>query len=129
MPSQGQVTLRLLHDLALLCLNLAHGTDNDLHPSEKRQVASVMRNWQPNKDPALIEHVLREAMLTYLNDSHSDRLNAAVSALRDALPRDVRASILDDLLRIARADGKVLSEERDFIQSLARAWDLDLQKG
>ncbi len=127
MHSEGQMTLTLLHDLALLYLGLAHGADENLHPAETKQIAASLRRWQPHKDPALIDHVIREATLTYLNGANSERMTEAVHVLRDALPENLRLTILHDLSDIARADGKILSEERDFIGKLADEWQLDLE--
>lgn len=129
MHSQGQLTLTLLHDLALLYLGLAHGADEDLDPAETRQISASLRRWQPDKDPALIEHVIREATLTYLNGTSSARVHEAVQVLKEALSSDLRATILHDFADIARADGEILSTEEDFIQYVADEWDLDFNPG
>lgn len=129
MHSEGQMTLTLLHDLALLYLGLAHGADENLHPAETKQIAASLRRWQPHKDPALIDHVIREATLTYLNGTNPERMTEAVHVLKDALPQNLRLTILHDLSEIARADGEILSEERDFIGKIADEWQLDLENG
>lgn len=128
MHSQGQITLTLLHDLALLYLGLAHGADQKLDPAETKQIAASLRRWQPDKDPALIDHVIREATLTYLNGTDSGRMTEAVHVLKDSLSQDLRTIILRDLAAIARADGEILSEERDFIKKIADDWDLDYEE-
>jgi uncharacterized tellurite resistance protein B-like protein len=125
MYSEGQMTLALMHDLALLYLGLAHGADENLDPAETRQISASLRRWQPDKDPALIDHVIREATLSYLNGAKLDRLREAIHVLRNALSDDLRRTILRDLSEIARADGEILSEERDFIQKIADEWDLE----
>lgn len=127
MYSEGQLTLTLLHDLALLYLGLAHGADEDLDPAETRQIAASLRRWQPDKDPALIDHVIREATLTYLNGANPERLREAIHVLKDSLSHELRTTILHDLSDIARADGEILSTERDFIQKIADAWELDFR--
>lgn len=129
MHSQGQITLTLLHDLALLYLGLAHGADEDLDPAETRQISASLRRWQPDKDPALIDHVIREATLTYLNGANPERMHEAVHTLKDSLSPSLRETILRDFSSIARADGEILSEERDFIQQVADEWDLDVDAG
>ena len=123
--SQGQVTLALLHDMALLYLGLAHGADGNLHPEETHEIAAKLRRWQPDKDPALIDHVMREASLSYLNGANASRVEEAVGTLREALPETLRQAVLRDLADIARADGSVATGESDFIQSLAQAWRLN----
>lgn len=127
--SKGQLTLTLLHDLALLYLGLAHGADEDLDPAETRQISASLRRWQPDKDPALIDHVIREATLTYLNGANPKRVDEAVHVLKEALPQDLRTTILHDLSDIARADGEILSEEKNFIHRLADEWELDYEPG
>lgn len=123
--SEGQITLAVLHDMALLYLGLAHGADGSLHPDESHEIAAKLRRWQPDKDPALIDHVMREASLSYLNGADFRQVEAAVETLKESLPEHVRQAVLRDLADIARADGSVVSGESEFIQSLADAWRLN----
>lgn len=125
MYSKGQITLNLLHDMALLYLGLAHGADADLDPTETLAIAAKLRTWQPDKDPALIDHVIREATLTYLNGANRERLREAVEMLKDALPDTVLRQILVDLADIARADGEIVDKERLFISQIAELWHID----
>jgi uncharacterized tellurite resistance protein B-like protein len=128
MYRQGQITLATLHDLALLYLGLAHGTDGDLDPMETLEIAAKLRQWQPDKDPKLIDHIIREATLSYLNGASVDRLQEAVETLRQTLPEQVRKEILKDLSDIARADGSVIVEESQFIRQLAESWGLSVDR-
>lgn len=125
MDSRGQITLTLLHDLALLYLGLAHGADEDLDPQETMEIAAKLRRWQPDKDPALIDHVIREATLTYLNGANDQRMHEAVHVLGGQLNKNLLKAILDDLVDIARADGTVVPGETTFIGEIADAWDLE----
>ncbi len=124
MDSRGQLTLTLLHDLALLYLGLAHGADEDLDPKETMEIASKLRRWQPDKDPALIDHVMREAMLTYLNGATDQRMHEAAQILGGKLKHDLLKAILGDLVDIARADGSVVANEKSFIAEIAEVWNL-----
>jgi uncharacterized tellurite resistance protein B-like protein len=54
-------------------------------------------------------------------------MTEAVQVLRDALPQNLRVTILHDLAEIARADGEILSEERDFISKIASEWQLKFE--
>ena len=126
MDKQGQITLSLLHDLALLYLGLAHGADEDLDPQETLEIAAKLRRWQPDKDPKLIDHVIREATLTYLNGPTDQRLHEAVAMLGGQLRRSLLEGILSDLIDIARADGSVVPGERSFIRDIAEAWNLQI---
>ena len=127
MHNEGQITLSVLHDLALLYLGLAHGADGSLDPAETKEIALKLREWQPHKDPALIDHVLRDATMTYLNGG-SDDLQEVVVSLKDLLDDEVRLSILHDLNDIAHADGKVNTGESSFVNHLAEVWDVNYKE-
>ncbi len=117
--SEGQITLTVLHDLALLYLGLAHGADDELDPSETTEIEAKLRQWQPHKDPALIHHVLREATLSYMNEHGEKRLKEAVDVLGRQLPERLRIAILRDLEDIAQADRQVTEGEEHFINRVA----------
>jgi len=125
--SDGQVTLSMLHELALLYLGLAHGADGNLDPEECHEIEAKLRRWQPDKDPAMIHHVLREATLSYMDDLSDRRINQAVSTLRRTLPDWLRQEIVDDMADVAKADGAVVAGETDFISRLARDWNVAAQ--
>ena len=126
MRIEGKSGLALLHDLALLYLGLAQGADDDLDPSETREVAARLRRWQPDKDPALIDHVIRDVSLSYEEEATTEEVRAAVDALGEALSEGRRREILGDLSEIARADGLVLQEEQNFIEHIAHTWGVSL---
>ena len=119
------IPLGQLHDLALLYLGLAHGADAELAHAEEQEIVARLYRWQPDRDPALLFHVLRDAKLTYLDDPSEARIDRAIAALGASLPDAVRSSIVEDLGRIARADGTVVAEERSFIARLRQAWGLE----
>ncbi len=127
METEGQVTLHTLHDLALLYLGLAKGADKDLDPSETKEMAIKLRRWQPQRDPALIDHVIREAMMTYLNDPTDERLEEAARDLTESFSENLRYLILQDLSDIARADGRIHTGETEYIESLAEIWGVNVE--
>ena len=118
------IPLGQLHDLALLYLGLAYGADAHLDHAEEQAIVARLYRWQPNRDPALLTHVLRDALLTYLNDPSEARVEQAIQALGRSLTPSVRRSVIDDLHEIARADGRVVASEKDFIAHLRQTWDL-----
>ena len=120
--SDSSVTPDQLRDLALLYLSLAHGADEDLDPEEVRAISVKLRDWQPDRSPAYIDHVIREATLSYLNQRDRDRLRDLVAGLGEALPEAFREQVLRDLVTIAEADGVVAEAERVFIREIADAW-------
>ncbi len=118
----GRLDVRLLHDLAFLYLELAHGADHDLDYREQRTIAAKLRQWQPYKNPKLIDHVIREATLSYLEKPSDAQMDALIDKLAKALPEALREHIISDLKEIAQADGEVLAAEERFIGRIARVW-------
>lgn len=111
-----------LHDIAVVYLGLAHGADGELDQTEARTIAIRLREQQPNTDPALIDHVLREAVMTY-TEGRSGAVEEAVISLKK-LPEERRLTLLKDLTSIARADRRIETTEIDFIEHIATEWGL-----
>lgn len=125
MSHDGLNSVTLLRHLALLYLGLAQGTDDDLDASETQAIASRLRRWLPGKDPALIDHVLRDVSMAQKEEVDMSHVREAVEALGRHLDAEARATILQDLADVARADGVVLRAEEGFIRRVAERWDLD----
>lgn len=123
--SKGRVKLNELHDLVLLYLGLARA-DNELDPDETQEIALKLRQWQPDKDPALLDHVIREAELTFDNGIDDEHLQEVISELGASFSESLRRSILRDLADIARADNTVETVETDYIRRIAEGWRIDL---
>lgn len=123
------IPLGQLHDLALLYLGLAYGADAELAHAEEQEIVARLYRWQPDRDPALLTHVLRDAKLTYLNDHSEARIDQAIAELGASLEPEIRLSIVEDLGHIARADGTVVAGEHDFITRLRSAWGLEASSG
>ena len=128
MRIEGKSGLALLHDLAILYLGLAQGVDDDLDPSETKEVAARLRRWQPDKDPALIDHVIRDVSLSYQEEATTEEVREAVASLGEALSETRRREILADLSEIARADGLVLQEEKNFVEHIADTWGVNREQ-
>lgn len=116
------ISLDLLHELALLYLGLAHGVDAHLSPAEHGEMVARLRKWQPQHDPALLTHVLRDAALTYFDESTTNRLDEAARILGSSLEVGVKQEIWNDLREVARADGTTLEQEGGFLDVLATQW-------
>jgi uncharacterized tellurite resistance protein B-like protein len=129
MRIEGTSGLALLQDLAILYLGLAKGADDDLDPAETKEVAARLRRWQPDKDPALIDHVIRDVTLSYEEEASTEEVHAAVDSLGEKLSESLRVKILDDLSDIARADGLVLKEEKNFVEHIASSWGVSSEHG
>lgn len=101
----------LLRDLALLYLALALGTDSELDHEEWATMREQVQAWAPGADPALCDHALREAVLSYGNGLDAERLDA-----------EGRALVLADLRALAASDTVVQDAEVAFIERIERAW-------
>lgn len=112
----------LLHDLALLYLALALGTDGELSREELAAIMDQLQSWAPGADPALCEHALREAVLSYGNGVDAERIDALVDGLRSGLGAEGRARVLADLRTLALSDAVVRTQETAFIDRVERAW-------
>ena len=112
------------HELALVFVALAYGTDQTLKDEELATIRSALASWAsvldlPESDDTVVEAV---ALLTEPNAR--DQVKRAIHALRDHLDADQRRRAIADVIRIAEADGILLTSERGLIDTLARVWDV-----
>lgn len=110
------------HDIALLYMAAAYGTDHDLSPEEGQSVQTALMPWAAGYDlkvrPTLIEGVTR---LTEA-DSPDDVVDQAIERLSNELSADHHSDILEGLVDIAEADGVLLQREQGLIARVAAAW-------
>ncbi|MEX0600911.1 MAG: hypothetical protein WD021_00145 [Rhodothermales bacterium] len=114
----------MTHDLGLIYLALTLGADEDLDEAELDAMTSKLEQWQP-EGTLPIASILHEVILMYVGSSGEQMLETAIVSLRDQLPKLSRMAVLGDLADLASADGTVVMQEVDFIQQLARDWDVD----
>lgn len=124
-PQPRDGTWGVVHDLAYIFLVLAHSTDNDLSDTEMQVMYNKLREWEPSVPPDEVERVLQEAMSRYAEGQDDERLDAAIESVRNVLPREQRMAALNDLVKIANADGVFLDDEEDLINHLLTAWEVD----
>lgn len=115
----------VLHDLAYIFLVLAHGTDHDLTETEVQVMLKKLHEWRPLDAPADMESVLEVAGEAYSMGEDGQRLKRSIDSVRKSLPREQRMAALNDLVKIANADGIFLDNEEDLINHLLSAWDVD----
>lgn len=116
-----------LHDLALIYLHLAHRTDTDLDDREAEAISRTLNEWMPDVADDRVINVVLEAMHAYVQGPDKRLFEDSVESLKRSVPSHQRASILDDLVRIASADGEILPTEKDVIRKLSRAWEIEAQ--
>ena len=105
-PSQWSA----LHDVALLYLALAHGTDMDIDPSEQVTMVERLKTWYPEEGPLRAEQVMREVMLTYLGGHSRQMVDAAMASIKASMRVEERIAVLNDLAD--RNDEDVVIRER-----------------
>ncbi len=123
-PGAGDDGWTPVHDLMLIYVTLAHGTDLTLSREEVEAIREKLGEWLPNADQGTVRRVLHDVMRVY-QDEHERTFDEAVEAVKATVPAYQREAILDDLRYIAYADGVLLVEERVMIEKLAEAWDCD----
>ncbi|MFQ5570198.1 MAG: TerB family tellurite resistance protein [Rhodothermales bacterium] len=120
-PSEWSVS----HDVALLYLALAHGTDFDIAPAEQVTMVEKLREWYPDISLASARKVFHEAMLTYMSGHSRDMVDASMASIKALMDKQERIALLNDLAELASADGAIVPGEVSFIQQLARYWEVD----
>lgn len=114
-----------LHDLALIYLALTHGADADLDAAESEAMAVKLKAWNEAIDLERIRRVMQEVMLVYMSGSSDQMLETAIASVGTSMSKPRRIAVLNDLADIASADGMIVMGEVNFIQQLAREWDVE----
>lgn len=115
-----------IHDLALVYLQLAHGTDEEIVDSEVDAIAQKINEWLPDAENAQVLQVVREAMHAYVQGPDKRIFEDSVDTLKKVVPTHQRAALLADLHFVASADGRITKKEREMIERLTEAWDVEL---
>ncbi len=123
MPDVKQTWTRV-HDLALIFIALAYGTDQDLHEDELATITDVLQHWRDHFPADEVQDVVMEAVTIYLGDDADLEVHRSTNALKQQLsPSDLQRA-LEDAVRIAEADGVLLHSEMEVIHKLAEAWEI-----
>lgn len=111
------------HDLALLFLAIAYGTDQVLSDEEFESIQEALRAW-PSSETLETKEIIMEAMAIHLEEGAGDEITRAMVALKKNLSVEERSKALEQAVRIAEADGVILASERSLILKLADAWEV-----
>jgi uncharacterized tellurite resistance protein B-like protein len=115
-----------VHDLALVYLELAHGTDDEIVNSEVDAIAQKINEWIPDAENSQVLQVVREAMHAYVQGPDKRLFEDSVDMLKKVVPAHQRAALLADLHFVASADGSISEKEQEMIDRLTNAWDVEL---
>lgn len=117
------------HDLALVYLALAYGTDHELGDDEMSALTGALRDWAVVPSDAQVQEVVMEAATVFLEGDAQAEVRRSIQDLGDELSIVERRQALQDVMRIAEADGVLLEREQGLIHHLADAWALkDMSK-
>lgn len=114
-----------IHELALIYLVLAHGTDSDLSGAERQVMLNRLQEWRPDLTGGQVLTILDRAMERYAEGADEHMLADAIHAVKVDLPEGKRMAALRDLIQIANADGVFLDSEEDLINELMGAWNVE----
>ncbi len=120
-------TWSLLHDMSLICVVLAHSTDNQLDATEIDAILLRLHQWQPDLEADELQDVVRDALRFYSSSPDQEALGLSLKAIKEALPPIQRIAFLDDLVLIAKSDGIINDNEREMIQFLSEAWGVEVR--
>lgn len=115
-----------VHDLALVYLEIAHRTDDDIVESEVDAIAKKINEWLPDAENSEIMTVVRDAVHAYVQGPDKRLFEDSVETLKKVVPPHQRAALLADLNYVANADGRVTEKERAMIERLTNAWNVEL---
>jgi uncharacterized tellurite resistance protein B-like protein len=112
------------HDLALVGIMLAYGTDGTLDDRELDALTAMLRRWHGEADEQQVREVVMEAAAVFFEDQGRREVRRAVADLHETFSDEERQQALRDMMRVAEADGILLEGEQGLISLLADAWEL-----
>lgn len=124
MTNQWDETWTRTHDLALLFVALAYGTDRKLSDEEADVIIHTLEHWNPEASVDTIREVIVEAMTVMMNEQARVEVDQSIDRLGEGLTEGDLNQVLAQVNRIARADGILLQREEHLIGRLAEAWAL-----
>ncbi len=115
------------HDLALIYLALAYGPDHQLADRELAVIEDALAGWRPEgltRDAA--RETALEALAVLLSGEYDpDALvDGVLDRLAGVLTHEERQRAIEDVIRIAEADGMLLRAERAVIALIAKRWQV-----
>jgi uncharacterized tellurite resistance protein B-like protein len=111
------------HDLAVVYIALAYGTDHDLSDEELVVLTEALQTWE-NREEATVRQIIVEAATVFVEGDPEEEVQRAMRDLQATLPARERRNTVRYLIRLAEADGVLLEREQGFIHALADAWSL-----
>ena len=117
-----------IHDIALVFLTLAYSTDSHLSDEEVDAISSAVHKWKPELNDHDVHEIVLEAASVFFESDAEKEFVQSVRAIGEALRVEQRREVLEDVMRIAEADGVLLNSEQNLLSILASAWDIKATK-
>ena len=117
---------RILRDLALIYIALAHGADEHFDDTEMDIIARRLQDVQAGVSQGTVLRAVKDALDDYMQEDTPQRIAQAVERIRTSVPQSLRRRIVRDLTEIGKADDKFLYTEAAFIGELVEAWKVNL---
>lgn len=111
------------HNLAVVYIALAYGTDHELRDEELEVLTKALRERESVRTGS-VRDVIMEAAAAFLEGDAEDEVRRAIRRLGSELSSRERRNTLRNLIQIAEADGVLLEREQGLIHTLADAWSL-----
>ncbi len=119
-----------LDALAFLYLTFGHATDGELTKDEMRSLGQRLQARAPEVSLEDLGQVLRRVVDGYkAQGSRAEKIERAqqhAATLRDHIDQQTREAIIIDLHNIAKADGEVSEQEKQFIIRTAQTLGVEL---
>jgi len=111
-----------LHILSFVYLTFSHVTDGELAQSEVDAIAKALQGWLPEAPNGVIRRVIVESA-AWVNSLPDDaqRLKQAeeyAHLMKSQMNEKQRGAVLVNLIELARADGRITTQEEQFIARL-----------
>lgn len=124
---EGDPEWSVMHDIALMYIIMGHATDGELSDKEIAIMVDRLGEWEPDLEKDQLRGILRTSLQYYGSGLDKDDILDSVKAIKEALPRSQRLIVIDDLVTIAGADGTVKEGEKDMVEMLSSAWNIDVR--
>ena len=117
--------------LTFLYHSFAHSTDGQISPEEEKAITDKLIRWKLLNNTRELQNTISRSHRMYRNcirkDTLHDTINEMTTMLKmQEMPEGIRLTIVNDLMDIAMADGRVLETEIKWIKCIADDWDIDV---
>ena len=117
-----------LHLIAFMYLTLAD-IDNDPTDEELSLAVSLLNEWGA-EDKLATEKIIKESFDWYMIARDQNKVGSEIESnlhVLDGLNEDHRKSILNDMIKIIKADGNIDPKETKYFGAIAGCLGIDLE--